>query len=311
MYAKRGELILHDGNRGQWFTPVVEGEKKTHGLIPRNYETHPVGFYGTIPAYHAVQMPDISEQEVTDRLKALREAKGCLSDIRLRGNRGKPIPSRDQNGKGYCWAHSGVSCHLIVRALFGLPYVDLSAYAIACQIKNFRDEGGWGPQGIDWQIKNGVPTSATWPQQSMDRANVNDRMKQESSLHRITDGWIDLAAAQYDRNLTWSQIRMCAALGWPWTSDHNWWSHSVGGLDVVDGVSLFNATVRTEAGKKAKIQEFEQIWDMNDSVTGGEGSRIWNSWGDEWSERGMGILPPAKAVPDGSVAVRVVTPLAA
>jgi hypothetical protein len=300
-------LILHDGNPHLWQSPTVDGDTKTHGLVPRDYSTHPVGCYAGIRAYHAVDMPLIPQSEWSQRLKDLTAAGARLSDIRRRGWNGKPIPSRDQNGRGYCWAHSGVSAHLVVRARDGQPYVDLSAYAIACQIKSFADEGGWGAQGVDWQIANGVPTSKTWPQQSTNRDNVNDAMKAESALHKIDEGWIDLASQQWDRNLAWNQFGSCSLSGDPDIRDYNWWSHSVCGLDLVEGTSIYPTCRNEYTGKLVTLQEFEVVWDMQDPVTAGFGCRILNSWGDSWSDLGEGILPPQKAVPDGGVALRTVT----
>ncbi len=309
MLAGKAHIIGEDNTHVWLDPPAPDGKGRKRGLIPRNYEKTPLGFYAGIPSYKAVQMPLIPRSEWPARLKALKEAGALLSDHRRRGMKGKkPIPSRDQDGRGYCWIHSGVSIMLVCRARDGQPYVDLSAYAGACQIKNFRDEGGWGAQGVDWLIKNGCPTSKTWPQRSVARSNVTEAMKQESLLYRIDEGWIDLESAQYNRNLAWEQIVTCALSGHPWISDHNWWSHSIAGLDVVDGVALFNETIRDEeSGKKVTLQEFHKVWDMNDPVTAGLGSNIWNSWGDSWSNNGEGYLPPSKCVPDGSVAVRSVT----
>lgn len=312
MIADAGHLIIHDGNPEVWTDPRVPGEgRKTRGLIPRPYEAHPVGSYGTIPGYKAVQFDLIPTADWPTRIKALKEGGARISDARRRGNAGGMIPSRDQNGKGYCWYHSGTSAQLAVRAMLGLPYVDLSAYAGACMIKNFRDEGGWGAQGVDHQAKVGIPSSQYWPQRSMSRANDNPATWANALLHRVDEGWMDLEAAQYDRNLTWAQVVTCVLSGWPVVVDYNWWGHSVCALDAVDGVALFNDTVRGSSGKKLDARQFEAVWDMNDPVTAGVGLNIWNSWGDSWSNAGEGYLTPQKSVPDGSVALRTVTASAA
>jgi hypothetical protein len=300
-------LVVHDGNEHLWKDPSVNGSRVTRGLVPRNYDTHPLGYYPTIKPYHAVNMPLVPQSDWATRLKDLRDGGALLSQVRRRGNHGQPIPSRDQNGKGYCWAHSGTSAHIIVRARDGQPYADLSAYAIACQIKNFRDEGGWGAQGVDWQSQHGVPTSRTWAQQSMSRSNVNDAMRADSMLHLIDTGWIDLQAAQYDRNLSWQQYVTSWLTGCPTVNDYNWWSHSVCGVEPVDGASAFSESRDLASGKRTALRAFERVWDMGDPVTAGWGCKIWNSWGDSWSDMGEGVLPPSKAVPDGGVALCTVT----
>lgn len=313
MQTDDGFLVIGDDNRDQWEDPNIPGEgDKKRGLIPRNYATHPVGFYPAIPSYKAVAFDTLPTSDWPTRIRALKEGGARISDARRRGNKGGIIPSRDQNGKGYCWRHSGTAAHLCVRALNGQPYADLSAYAGACMIKDFRDEGGWGAQGVDDIIKRGDPTSEFWPQRSMSRANDNPRTWENAALHRIDEGWIDLEAAQYDRNLTWAQVVTCVLSGWPVIVDYNWWGHSVCAMDAVDGASVFDTTVRNrESGKKMTLRQFHRMWDMNDPVTAGVGLNIWNSWGDSWSNQGEGYLPPQKAVPDGSVAVRTVTASAA
>ncbi len=304
-----GELMCGDGPHADihsFVNPLVNGERKCHGLRPRDYDRYPVGFYANIPPL-AVDMPLIPQGEWSQRCKDQIAASARLSDVRLTGNNGQPIPSRDQDGKGYCWAHSGVSAHLIARAVMGEPYEDLSAYSIACQVKNFADEGGFGAEGIDFQVQNGCATSATWPQQSMSRSNVNAAMKAEALRFKPTGQWADLNIGQYDRNLTFAQLATLLLSGVPVVVDYNWWSHSVCAIDLVDGATGFGSQRSSVSGKKLARAEYDVLWGMNDSVTGGFGVRILNSWGDSWSEKGTGTLAASKASPDGAVGLKSVT----
>lgn len=260
------EVIINDRNFHQFINPVVDGEKKMHGLIPRNFQTHPVGCYACAKPFDLDLIP---ESEWQARLDAQVANKSQLSDIRNRGMNGSPIPARDQNGRGYCWFHSGVSCNLLVRAVNNQPYVDLSAYSGACIIKNYRDEGGWGPEGIEWQAENGCASSQFWPQQSVSRSNDTPAMRENAKLHRVTE-WMDLGS----RNK--AQLVTCLLLNIPVVVDYNWWSHSVCAMDLVS------------------INPFR--------------IRILNSWGDKWSENGAGILEGSKAIPDDAIAPRVIYP---
>jgi len=277
-----------------------DGRKK--GLIPRDYEAHPRGFYASVAA---VDVPLIDRSEWPERIADKVANESRLSDIRLRGNGGQMIPSRDQDGKGYCWAHSSTAAVIILRALQNLPYSSLSAYAVACIIKNFRDEGGWGAQSLDFITQRGVPDEKYWPQQSMSRANDNPQTWKNAAFHKVTEGWIDLAVAQYDRKLSFDQEITLLLSDVPVVKDENWWGHSILGLDAVDGNALKD-TMRAESGKLMAPAEFAERWGM-DGVTGGIGVRIWNSWGDSWSDRGMGVLTGSKAVSDGAVAPRMAT----
>ena len=258
------EIIINDAN-AHLFTRPGSDAYPGYGLIPRNYETHPVGYLGALAM--PFDLPLIPESEWQSRLDAQKAAKAQLSDIRNRGMGGKPIPSRDQDGYGYCWAHSSVSACLIVRARDNQPYADLSAFAVAAIIKNYRDQGGWGAESLEWIAQNGVPTSTTWPQQSMSRSNDNPTMRADAARHKITE-WMDL-----DPSNVKPQMVTCLLSNIPVVVDYPWWSHSVCAIDLVS-ISPF------------------QI-------------RIWNSWGDSWSDNGTGILEGRKAIPDGAIAPRV------
>jgi hypothetical protein len=170
-------------------------------------------------------------------------------------------------------------------------------------IKRYRDEGGWGAQGLDWIMEKGLPTSEFWPQKSVNPANDNAATWADALNYRVTEGWIDLAQAQYDRNLTFDQVITCLLLDIPVIGDFNWWGHSVCLLDVVDG-NQQRETVKGDSGKRQTTKQFEDFWGLN-TLTTGFSVRIWNSWGDSWSDKGMGVLTGNKAIPDGATAPRV------
>lgn len=309
MLLSEKEIVIHEGNWKQFSADQeIDGEKKKRGCIPRPMEKFPVGCYkGSVKA---VTFPLIPESEVSERIADQIKGQYRLSDLRNRGNNGQPVPSRDQNGKGYCWRHSPVSAHLLIRCRDNLPYVDLSPYAGACRIKNFRDEGGWGAQGVDDCREYGDPTSEFWPQRSMSRGNDKPATWENAKLHRIDEGWWDLDAAQYNRNLTFQQVTTCLLMDNPCVLDFNWWSHSVCGADVVNGTSMFRRQ-RSESGKLLLGREFDLVWAMDNPITRGLGIRIWNSWGDSWSSNGMGVLTGNQAIPNGAVCVRTVYATAA
>ncbi len=263
------EVIIGDHNWQVYANhdPFVDGEKKSRGLVPRDYSKHPIGYYAHAKPFDLALIP---ENEWQPRLDAQIAAKAQLSDIRNRGMNGSPIPSRDQNGKGYCWAHSSTSAALICRALMNEPYADLSAYMVACIIKGYRDEGGWGAESLEFIAEHGICTSEFWPQQSMSRSNDNAAMRANAAMHKYTE-WRDLDP----RNMK-AQLVTCCLSGQPVVSDFNWWSHSVCTIDLVS------------------LNPFR--------------TRIWNSWGDSWSSNGTGILEGSKAIPDGALVALVSSP---
>jgi hypothetical protein len=265
------EIIINSRNAHLFVEDkVIDGERKARGLMPRNFASHPVGYGAYAPAFDIALIP---ESEWQDRLDEQIKNKAQLSDIRNTGMGGKPIPSRDQNGKGYCWSHSSTSAALIIRALNNEPYADLSAYAVACVIKNYRDQGGWGAESLAFIAERGIPTSEFWPQKSMSRGNDNPKTWENAARHKFTE-WMDLDPRDMKR-----QLVTCLLLGIPVVSDFNWWGHSVCSIDLVS------------------LNPFR--------------TRIWNSWGDSWSSNGTGILEGRRAIPDAAIAPRVMTASAA
>lgn len=262
------EIVINDSNYSDFVDPIVDGEGRKRGLIPRDYSDVPVGaIYGAKP----FDLPLIPEDEWEDRLQERIKQKAQLSDLRnVSGPDGGPIPSRDQDGVGYCWGHSGTSAVMLLRAAMGLPYVDLSAFSVCAPIKDFRDQGGYCGQGVEFMAKYGIASADVWPNQSRDRSLKNAPAVLASyKLHQVTE-WMDL-----DPHNMKAQLVTCLLSGIPVATDFNWWGHSVASVDLV------------------KIKPFR--------------TRIWNSWGDRWSDNGMGILEGSKAVPNGAICPRVIT----
>jgi hypothetical protein len=309
MERRPNELVLFPGERDEslWINPVLpDGLRRAHGGVKRDWNSYPRGCYASA---QAIDFPLIDMAEWPARLAEKVANKSLTSDIRLRGNAGQPMPSRDQNGKGYCWAHSSTSAALLLRAMQGGAYGDLSAYGIACMIKNFQDQGGWGAQSLDFFMQKGCPTSEFWPQQSMSRSNDNAKTWENAALYKVSEGWVDLAVPQYNRKLSWQQVGTLLLCNVPIVSDFNWWSHSVCSMDLVAANA---AEFRDdESGKQLMQYAPREMDEILEAVGVGDvafGNRIWNSWGDSWSDRGMGVLTGAKARPDGAVAPRAVVP---
>src|SRR4051812_47390452 len=92
-----GELLIggHKWQRHPRIAPPGQGL----GLIPRDYAAYPRGCY---PGIDAVDFPTIDQSEWKARLADKVGGHARLSDIK----RAVGVPILDQNGRGYCWAHS-------------------------------------------------------------------------------------------------------------------------------------------------------------------------------------------------------------
>jgi hypothetical protein len=259
---KQNDFVITDENfSAVCFEQSRNGEAFARGLIPRNYAALPVGSLPYSTTFGAVQdLPLIDMADWPELIARKVANKSQLSDYRDTGANGHPIPSLDQNGRGYCWTHSGTAAAMLLRAVGNMPYIRLSAYAIACIIKNYRDEGGWGAQGLDFIIERGVPSIKYWPEKSVSRNNDNAATWENAAAHKIIEGFIDIDEPQYDRNLTFQQVATCLLCNVPVISDFNWWGHSVCAMDLVDVNPNLPATNRNRYGV-----------------------RIWNSWADSWN----------------------------
>lgn len=283
-FLNRNEVVIDDNNYYEYLDDqVVDGERMSRGLCPRDYSRQPVGSIRGVPSWDPKLIKLIPRNEWSSRIKDKQQAKSQLSDIRMIGNAGNPIPSLNQGNKGYCWAHSSTHAVMMNRAIANDPYLPLSAYAIACVIKNFRDEGGWGALSLAYMVEHGVPTQEFWPQGSMSPSNNNSRTWEDAAKRKVLGGWADLSVAPYDRHLTLDQVMSCYLQDIPVVLDLFWWGHSVLGLDAL---------------------EFDSSLPLSDPNRWG--NRFLNSWGDSWSSLGMGTLRGNKSIPDGAVASRIV-----
>ena len=258
-------IVIDDSNYLKYANKCPDGQSM--GLIPRDYAARPVGYYSD---YGIKPFPDamlISRAEWADRLAIQKKNLSRQIDVRNRGDKGKPIPALDQNGKGYCWAHSTVTSMRLLRAAMNEPFADLSAYAIACVIKNYANQGGYNAQSVKFAAERGCPTSALWPMQSMDRKLKDDpKVWENAAKYKITE-WYDLEPGDLDQFVS----AMLHGMFGP--GDYNWWGHSVGTMGL------------------------ESIGTTTESLV----SWILNSWGTSWSQNGAGQLKGRKAIPDGCI----------
>jgi hypothetical protein len=269
------EPIIDDDNY-HWLVndPIVNGHVMSRGLVARDLNKFPVGCYAAAPAW-SPDAPVIPRSEWSERIKEMERTKSRLSDIRNIGDNGKPIRSLDQNGQGYCWAYASTAAVMLLRAVQGLPHVRMSAHAVGCKVKGFRDQGGWSAQSLDFIKEQGVPSVEKWPEKSMNRSNDRPDVWANAARHKFTEGFVELNAAVYDRDLTFDQVMTCLLSRIPVPVDLMWWGHAVCAVDPVE------------------------------VEPGSFGIRIWNSWTDNWGEKGMGVIRGQKAIPDNAVAPRV------
>jgi hypothetical protein len=254
-----GELItIGDDNWMDHDTHIgPDGLPRAKGLIFRDWRQHPQGCLAVAPSFDLDLIP---ESEWAARIADQEANQSSLQHIRDKGNNGAQIPTYDQDGKGYCWAHSSTSAVTLARAANNEPYVPLSAFAVACIIKGYRDQGGNGIDSLQFIADRGIPSAQFWPMQSMSSSNDKPETWANAALHKC----IKFLDCSDDPQLRRQQVATASLLGLPVIADYNWWSHSVCLIRV-----------------------------MSPTTT-----RIFNSWGDSWSQQGVGDLTGSKAWPD-------------
>ena len=262
MGPRPGEIVIDDSNFRDFINPIVDGEVKMCATLPRDYQKTP---YGSVLCAPAATIPVIPKSEWSARIKEMVEQESLLSNIWRR----QGVDILDQDGTNYCWCFGVVSACLAVRAVNNLEYVKLSPASAAAQIKNFRNEGGWGMDAIKYIAANGIATQAQWPQAAIEKKYLTAEVKADMMTRQIQE-WDDVGAGKFDLQMTYALLGIPVAVG------YNHWSHEVCQLDPVE----------VEPG------DF--------------GIRIVNSWGENWSDKGMGIMRGSKAIADDAVAPRVV-----
>lgn len=309
--AKSKIFIVGDTtNNDLLFDPVVNGERKGRGFDeqgqkeraendgvipkakivsfkneilgpngePQNYDNAKIVFYNANTG-QPDEVDIVPESEWDARFEEQEKYKSSLAHLRRRALQGKPFPSLDQNGQGYCWMYSGGNALTSARAKQNQPWVRFSCHAGAWVIKNGKDEGGWTGLAGPYIADKGLPTIKEWPEKSMNGGTYNTAATWEvAKKFRPTETWIDMRASQYDRTLSRLVLATLLFNNIPCTGDYDWWSHSV------------------------HLMQWYRI------AKGNWGPKGLNSWTDGWGDLGEFTLEGSKAVHSGAIALR--TPMA-
>lgn len=205
----------------------------------------------------------IPENEWQARIKEKEERQNRISDhLKLNG-----IGPKNQQQTNYCWANAPVMAMEIIRCLQGLKHISLSPSSVAAQIKNYRNEGGWGKEALQWISDKGVMPSSLWPDNAYNGRQYATNQNKEAALDYTAPEWWELKV----RNK--AQLISCLLRNIPVPIGLNWWGHEVCAVDAV--------------------------W-----LNGTAEPLILNSWGPDWGEGGYGVLAGARGLPDDAVAPR-------
>lgn len=239
---------------------MVEDDPKVHGRglkFPRGRRSYK-GVADAFPSELLIPVKDIPEW-----IEEKERTKTNISDICIAGG----LECKDQDGKPYCWVHGPTHCVEITTFLQQNKVITLSATAVGAVIKNFKEQGGWGRDAIEFIAENGIPTTEAWPENEILK-KYNTKECWEAAKQNIVTEWIALTPRNNQ------QIASLVLRNIPVAVGYNWWGHEV---TIVDCVWL--------NGRLA--------W------------RIRNSWGMGWKDRGFAIIEGNRMLADDAVAAYV------
>lgn len=252
-----GEPIYHDG------TPLESSESPSGHSKGLKLSLRTTAF-GAIP--NAQPFPAdllIPRSEWQSRIQEMEERKSRISDISIQAG----LPCKDQDGTNYCWINAPVHCVEIVRVVQNQDMVLLSPASCGGPIKDFRNDGGWGEEGLRYIVEHGIVPVSQWPANAIDSHYWTDANRNLALNYRVTEWW-ECRPRNLDEMVSLLMRRIPGAVG------YNWWSH--------------------------EVTACEPVW-----LDGTVALRIRNSWGMGWGSQGFGILQGSRMLADDLVAPRV------
>lgn len=257
-----GERVMGDGSRS--LRDMLSMVARRRGLdLSSRPNTDGYAYSGVAEPFPRELLIPRSEWQA--RIQEMEERKTRVSDLCEQAG----LICKDQGRTNYCWINAPVYCMEVLRVLQNERLVYLSPASAGARIKNFRNVGGWGKEGLEWLSENGVCPVDEWPANAIDRRYDTAEHRELAKQYRVTEWW-ELRPRNDD------EMFSCLLHRIPIASGRSYWSHETTDVDPV--------------------------W-----IDGAPAVRDRNSWGMSYGSRGYFILQGNRMRADDAVAPRVVT----
>lgn len=235
-------VVTDDNWKDHVKPPSADGCSQS-GYIPRDYESAPLGSLegvNSVPQWALTQYPKETWKE---RIAELAAKKMRIQDV-LEAACSRPVNPfvcLNQNPTNYCWCYAVIHSIMIARELAGEPFIRLSPYSVACIVKNFSNNGGWGGEACEQAVKEGVADQKYWPMEtpsmsSSERSSANmsairngrqylQSSRANAALHKVTEFW-----ELKPRN--WAEKMACLLIPLPVASGYSWMGHERCSIDA-------------------------------------------------------------------------------
>lgn len=214
------------------------------GYIPRDYTEQPLGSLQGVNSVPQWVLDKYGDKQVRkERIAELAAKKMRIQDILTEAcvREVMRFLCLNQNPTNYCWCYAVIHAIMIARELAGESFIRLSPYSVACIVKNFSNNGGWGGEACEQAVAEGVADQKYWPcelpsMSSNERSSANMNAirngrqylassRANAALHKVTEFW-----ELKPRNWTEKAAILCIPL--PVASGYSWMGHERCSIDL-------------------------------------------------------------------------------
>lgn len=215
-------LPIIDDNNYQNFLPKRrfdnESNEETFGFRGM-YRPKEEGEYMGMGSFSDMGIDLIPKEEWDDRIDHIEKEQADLKTWALDSG----VKVENQGRTNYCWINATAFCAKLIRLRETGSVYNFSPASVGAPIKNFRNNGGWGWEGLKYIIDNGINLAEDWPVNAISRNYFTEENQEKKKKHRVLE---------YYRIDSWEEVVSCILQGVPVSEGYDWWRHQVTGMHI-------------------------------------------------------------------------------